>query len=494
MHKTETLRKYIDWALSAGRLFQSAQTGFIHYFYGSAQNGLHQAIPVYENAIFILALLRSRHIENIKEAQVLLGRLLAFQNMDSSTGSFPVYLHEYPNCRDFSLGVRLLAPFYYILVGFGHVLGMELRSILEKSVEKLLQYGLAAHQVRAFPYSLAVRLASGLTAFGELFNRADWSEIGKVSLLRLGSTAPGDSWCHTGHLEDVMIAAQMVPREFKLTHWNPFWCFVSDTWHSELGCYCGPGFHEKQEQCEPAVALYDLFLGYFIGKLPERAKKIKFVHVYGALVHAVDFEVLPASKGIVQGVFNSENWSCVKNANWAGTLLEKKHPLNEKNEKTFSPLKLFWGSDQVAHTLVVQSAKAKRVECFWDVSTADMLFDLDAHLETKMEFSREICFYFDIYPDLKITVNGKRANTFGLGQIVTLHLGENKEIQVVFELVGGKGSFLGHVAQANRPLQISQAGEKRPQIFDWILFLRTLRRSENCKVRVSVTFIAQTNV
>ena len=38
----------VDWALAAGRILKSEQTGFIHYD-GEAKEGLHQLIPVYEN-------------------------------------------------------------------------------------------------------------------------------------------------------------------------------------------------------------------------------------------------------------------------------------------------------------------------------------------------------------------------------------------------------------------------------------------------------------
>ncbi len=115
--KSETIRRFIEWAMAAGRSFQSSQTGFIHYYYELPQCSNHQTIPIYENTLFALALLRSRQIENIKEAQNLLKRLLVFQHnhFDPSCGNLPVYLHEFPFCRDFSMGIQLLAPllFYF---------------------------------------------------------------------------------------------------------------------------------------------------------------------------------------------------------------------------------------------------------------------------------------------------------------------------------------------------------------------------------------------
>lgn len=486
--KSETTRKLIEWAIAVGRSCQSTQTGYLHYYYGLPQKSNHQTIPIYENILFALALLRSRQIENIKEAQNILTRLLVFQCNDStpSHGNFPVYLHEYPFCRDFSCAVRILAPFYWILVGFRHILGNELRSHFEKCVENLIQYGLNANQVRPFPYSIAVRFAAGLIALGGLFGRKDWNHNGLQWLDLLGNKPAEDSWCHTDHLADLLIAAQMAPAEFNLPNWKSLWSFIVQTWQPELACYCGPNLYEKQDQSEPEVSLYDLYLGYLTGKLSGRAQKLKFVHLQGALIHPSNLEIKPVSVDVLHGLFNGENWSCIKQKDWAITLLEKTLPLNEKREKNYTPLRLLWGNKDVTHSFVCQGGEANCIKYDWKDSAIEMVFDLESVFESNLESGREISFYFDMYADLTITVKDHRTNTFELGQIVKLQLGGNKEIQINFELLEGKGHFLGHITQANRPSQISQMEEKKPQIFDWILFLRTLRRSDHCKLKVTI--------
>ena len=106
--KTEATRHLIDQAVTVGRTYQSPQTGFIHYHKSCPNSTVHHTIPIYENALFILALFRTRLMDNIKEGQSLLAKLLHFQNKE---GNFPVYLHEFPLCRDFSTGIQLLAPY-----------------------------------------------------------------------------------------------------------------------------------------------------------------------------------------------------------------------------------------------------------------------------------------------------------------------------------------------------------------------------------------------
>lgn len=490
--KSELIRKFIEWAVSAGRNYQSPQTGFVHYYYGYPSLALHQTIPIYENVLFALALLRSRQVENIKEAQNLLTRLFAFQSRDVndlSHGNFPVYLHEFPHCRDYSAAIQLLAPLYFIWMGFRHILGEELRVVFKKSIENLVEYGLKADRERSFPYSIAIRFAAGMMAFGKLFEQENWINKGSERLKVLGDRAAQDSWCHTGHLTDVMVASQMVPQAFKEEQWNPFWKFVSDTWQAELGCYCGPSLQEKQDQFEPEVSLYDLYLGYFNGHVAARVfQKIRFVHLSGALIHSMLWKMDSALK-IMQSSLLSETWTCIKKQDWALTLLEKTLPISEKREFAYTPFKMLWGDRRVTHSLVCQGCQAKKITYEWKDPFVEMIFELEENYESKMELAREISFYFDNHPAFKVTVEGRLTNTFELGQRVTLHLEKGKEIQLIFELLEGEGHFMGHLAQANRPSQIYQGLDKKPQVFDWVLFLRTIRRTEHCRLRLRVAFI-----
>jgi len=58
----ERVKALIEQAITSGRNFQSKQTNYIHYFPNQKQGEAHHAIPIYENLLFALALLRSRSI------------------------------------------------------------------------------------------------------------------------------------------------------------------------------------------------------------------------------------------------------------------------------------------------------------------------------------------------------------------------------------------------------------------------------------------------
>ena len=125
-------RKLVELALAAGRRRQSKQTGFVHHCYEN-RDAEKETVPLYENAAFALALFRSKLAENVQEAKILLGKLLSFE----AGGNFPVYLHEYPLCRDLYLGSKLKKIFCWIAAEFGSILGQELKDALEGCIGRI---------------------------------------------------------------------------------------------------------------------------------------------------------------------------------------------------------------------------------------------------------------------------------------------------------------------------------------------------------------------
>lgn len=470
--KTEATRHLIDQAIAVGRSYQSPQTGFIHYNVSLPNSTQHQTIPVYENALFALALFRTRLMDNIKEGQSLIAKLLAFQN---EQGNFPVYLHEYPNCRDFTVGIRMLAPFYWILKGFGHVLGHDLREQLETSIQKIIADGIDAHQNNPFPFSLAVRFAA---------------KIDENMLQDLMKSVPDMTLHSTSYLADLLVAMQMTNKNPDEAPWNQMWAFIQQTWHRQLACYCGPDIRETQDTFEPTVGLYDLFLGVLSGSIGHRTERLKIDHLQGALIHpfANGFPTWTTSS-LIKGTHEDQAWMSLIENDWALTLMEKTVPLSEKRERTFTPIKVIWGNLEKVHSLVCQGIKGV-VKYDWkedEKNVIDLFFDLDHLFEGgNSEKSREICFYFDIHPGVKVLVGEQQATTFALGQKMVISFDDGKNIAIQLDLLEGEGEFLGHVAQMNRPTQINQGEDKRFEVYDWTLFLRTLRRKENCKLRARI--------
>ena len=101
----DLVRQLVELAVTSGRSHQSPQTSFVHWCHTRGDETVNHTIPLYENFLFCLALMRMRTQQNITEAKEILARLLAFQAED---GNYPVYLHEYPLCRDRYNGAQIL--------------------------------------------------------------------------------------------------------------------------------------------------------------------------------------------------------------------------------------------------------------------------------------------------------------------------------------------------------------------------------------------------
>lgn len=479
-----------EWALAAGRLLQSEQTGYVHAYYGESQQVAH-TIPLVENVLFALALLRSRLVEQVQEAKGILKGLLAFQNLNKENyyGNFPVYLHEYPVCKDPSIGLQLLAPFYWILKHFGHVLGSDLRGQLEQSARLALEYSISSHKIKPFPYSLAVRLAAAQLAYGCLWAKLEWQQEGEAQLEEFAKKQL-NGWYSTAHLGDILVGLQMVYPSLKNNLWSQLWHHLEYTWHHQTGCYVGPCVREWQEGEEPQTNLYDLYGGYFAGQFSRRATLIRPYHLHGVLIQSSpDRFDAQLSSFTAEGQFKQQNWQIVASPKWAYTLLEKKELSHPSVDKTYTPFRLIWGDIHRMHSLVCQGGGYEKVQyqLFPDHSI-ELTYDLIDYLtEEERAPQREVEFFVDFHPDILFTLNGLTATTFELDQPITLSFGKS-QMTIVFKLLEGEGNFLGHVMRGNRPSQVNHKGEKRFQAYDWTFFLRTIRRQSPCRLKVILSF------
>lgn len=135
MQNVEELKKQIrapDLALAAAKKRQSPRTGFVHYF--PADESAVDTIPLYENFCFALALFRHKTSESVLEGKEMIERLLHFQ---TASGSFPIYLHDYPRCWDPLMPLKVASVLFLLLRHFGPVLGETLKEKIENAQQKL---------------------------------------------------------------------------------------------------------------------------------------------------------------------------------------------------------------------------------------------------------------------------------------------------------------------------------------------------------------------
>jgi hypothetical protein len=99
--------------------------------------------------------------------------------------------------------------------------------------------------------------------------------------------------------------------------------------------------------------------------------------------------------------------------------------------------------------------------------------------------SQEAALYCNISDDAEIYVEGEKASVFRLGETLQIKT-PDLTVNLKFELVGGTGDFCGHISRSNRPTQIACHGNQQYEAYDWKIFIRNLRNSENGFITVTI--------
>jgi len=225
-------RTMVELCLKASRRRLSQQTGFVHLHYDAEETCQH-TIPLFENFCYVLGLFRSRLSEDIAEGKALLERLLAFEN----EGNFPVYLHEFPQCKNRGLALDLLPILTHIERLFSSVLGESLKDKLAKTLKRVREY--LNTEASRFP-----------------FNQPQGSLGLAKQLIKLQME---------GRMED-----------------------LSGDWHRGLAIYVGSQGREMFYGPYPAPTLYDLFMSQWSGIFPDRLKNDHTIHIQASLVMPFD--------------------------------------------------------------------------------------------------------------------------------------------------------------------------------------------------------------
>lgn len=475
-------RQLNEMALLAGRKRQSSQTGYVHHFY-SNEAETPQTIPVVENIYFALSLLRTKTSEQMSEAKDLLERLLFFQ----VEGNFPIYIHEFPHCKDRFLGAQILPALFYILEEFQSVLGAELKQRIQKAAHQLIYFNLHMFEEKSPSYGIGMKIAASAKVFGRYFGEPNLETKGEQLLSHYHSMGIQPAWCVPSSIADICTALQLVFKKISDSPWNHFFEHLLHTWHRPTRTYIGPGLKQFQQGEEPQPNLYDLFLGYFSEGFSARALKDAPYHLSAILIRQTE-ELLPNLNlpAMLEGNLNESKWAIYQHEQFAYSLINKSALLNQAHENAFHPLNLIWGNFERVHTFVCQGGNFESFDFIFQPNEIQLFIKLIPNFELEdREKCREISFFFDMEKDVKMTIQGEVATTFGLEEEFAL-VTSQIQLSLLVALAKGEGQFLGHLMKGNRLSQILTKGEHRYKAFDWQIFFRTLRRLEHCEFKVTL--------
>ncbi len=494
----EEKRRLIDLALACGRKRLSSQTGYVHLCY-EADEKQHDTIPLLENFCYVLALFRSRLSEDIAEAKAMLEKLLVFE----VHGNFPIYLHEYPQCRSRSVALDLLPILTYIQMQFRSVLGEPLRTQLQDLLLRMKDY-LDKEQMRfPFPAHLWMKRVA----------------LEQHPLPTVGSFRPRCS----AELSAYLIALQLFGN-----YSEEDLAWVCDYWHEELCIYCGPQGKESHLEHRPAPTLFDLFMAQWHGHVPERLKKDHPVLLQAALI--MPFNI----------AFQTIRPNELKQSN-PHLILQEETPM----------FTLVWGTAEEPHSLVLQEGKTKPVvqkdeqepvaklhgskkssfldhvekpgnawpgraaggllprgagEKAWTQhglkgrfcapkgfatgsQEIQLFFELPEGVPEDLDEQMELGFFLNCDPTHQLTIDKQRATTFQMGERLEISTNGKPICSLSFQLVEGEGRFFGHLSRANRPRQAAVRGSRRFNAHDTWISIRTIRRLPRCSLTCTITIL-----
>lgn len=403
-------RKMVDLNLSAALKRKSQETGYVHFNPLSKES--RDTIPLLENFCFVLALCRSRNAESLAEGKCLLEKLLVFE----VDGNFPLYLHDYPQCKDRVLGLEILPLFHWLLQEFRVALGEVLSLAIEKCVTRIVSHAYKMDSQRPLSPSALFRLKS----YFEPKSSLEWTP-----------KSP-EEWAHG------LITCQMSCPD------HPFVSRALKQWHRGLSLYRGT---QDQEGQEPRVTLLDLIWGYHYSQYSERALKASATHLQASLIYPfltpVSEEMTPKSQ-------------------WALS----------------DPQTLHWGSEEKLHSMTLES---KSNLCTTHLHEEGLTWHVTLS-EPQLCDTIELSLFFNTAAFQSLHVQGAPGTTFQVGDTLDLSLkGISLQIQITVE--EGEGRFFGHFLRGNRSCQRAKSpylGE------DWQIALRTLCRSPECRLKVSI--------
>ncbi|MCX6988049.1 MAG: hypothetical protein NTZ52_00850 [Chlamydiae bacterium] len=420
-------RHLIDMHINEVKKRLSPQTGFLHLFYEDPYGKTQNTIPILENMYYVLALFRTRLTDPILEARQLLDKILAFE----VTGNFPIYIHQYPVCKDRSLSIHLLPVLHYLLRDYSAVLGEELLHRIEALSIRVIDRALAVQAVKKLSLSASMKLQAytGCLIKQEPMSAVEWGDY----LLSL-HMMPANVWIN-----------DEIRRGMSL--WNP----MNEVLLPE-------GVAPIQDGFSPKASLCNLFMALHTEGSFHRPSFADLLMLSGSLVHPFDIP-------------------------HCAPLFDARSFVIHKAIGSKQPLTLCWNELDVFRSIAlkVPSMDIRLDETESSVSIRSVYPD-----EVPIaEDVNELCLYIDCQAKARLLVNGAPASTFRIEDLVQIQT-EHKLFTLTFSLIEGQGQFFGHLSKSNRP---SQVRKEVYEAYDWQIGLRTIRRDAHCVLGLGISCV-----
>ncbi len=491
LDSSEKIRILNEIAFNAGKARISPQTKYLHHCYYPGEGESHQTIPLYENFLFIYTLLKSKTGENVTEAKKLLEGLLRFQNnqVEKSKGNYPIYLHEYPDCKDRNIGIHLLPVFALIYKGFHQILGEALKKEFVIGTENLLHYCWEIPPEN-LSYSVKLTLAAGTLSLADSLQSEEFRQKGEALLQKPDPEKIHPEWFYPDQQGKIFTALHLIYSDISRSPWKKFWEFLQIMYDQNTTAYIGPAHKVYQIEGEPEVNLIDFHIAGLTGVFSKRLYSDRASNVEASLVQPhPEILALQNASSKHSGSDEGVEWSVIRNNILSWSCSDIPIDRNHTHWKSISPFRMCWGDLTKVRTCVAQGGNCTSIRATENKEEIIVEFTLleEFNVEDK-DLCKEIILSFDHGNDISAAVEGVKANTFYPGNEIIFSSG-NIKFSLNFFIIEGEGEFFGHIMPGNRISELALKNENRFNAYDMQIFLRTLRRSSLCRIGLRINMI-----
>ena len=253
-----------------------------------------------------------------------------------------------------------------------------------------------------------------------------------------------------------VAAKDLDTSKFSPADWWEYWVSlqfletpICRLFHPDLQAYIGPTYGDAQDQGELAPVLLEWMAPHLTAP---RLLKDHPLQIALSALQALEFSSPELT-----------DWQLIHSPEFALTAAKT----SEASSTFEHTLRLLWG----AHSLVLPATQATMTSSGWET-----VIELPAVVP---EDPFEVALYCD--SSLELLIDGQKGTVFSLGQEVSLG-----SFAWTFTLIQGAGDFCGHILRSNRPCQLANTGPRQFESYDWKIGLRTLRRSSDAVIKLTL--------
>lgn len=442
------LKKYFNnQALEVFQKHYQLDTGFIHFDDNKPFEKSSSKVSIPLSFLYVLSLFKTHKQENILEAIKLLKKLLYFQSSEKGfEGCFPKYLHEYPFAYDKTSLLDIAMVLKILIKSYKAILEESVLEKIEKSFNKLLNY-LNTQEFKVKALELRLRA----------FSESVFEEV--LGFLNEKSLTASD-------LSELVLASE----SFSLEQREKFYQKALNFYHPLTRAYRGLhpeknsyfGLYEK--------SLFEGFFSHFFQK-----EESNFSNFSDKTLMRLTLTTPLKKDPFYDELVSEKKYSF----NFLESFDSSKHPAH-----SYLFHLQFLSEKDICSLLCLDSPLEFNSRC--NEKYYEAFFTYPKEVPEDGPNQVELNFFMSDLPGSHLFVEGVKATIFYLDNTLRFQVGRHF-VDFRWTVEEGEARLIGQISKGNRPSDKTPLmGRDFPKAYDWIVSIRTLKRSADVKLKLEM--------